>query len=67
MRSYSSREILEALYNDGWYMAKVTGDHWHLKHPTKPGKVTVPHTKKDLPRFASGNCKGYRKAGWNHT
>jgi predicted RNA binding protein YcfA (HicA-like mRNA interferase family) len=26
-----------------------TGSHPHFKHPTKPGKVTVPHPKKDLP------------------
>ena len=49
MRSYSSREILEMLYAEGWFVVKTTGDHWHLKHPTMPGKVTVPHPKKDLP------------------
>jgi predicted RNA binding protein YcfA (HicA-like mRNA interferase family) len=26
-----------------------TGSHRHFKHPTKPGKVTIPHPKRDLP------------------
>jgi predicted RNA binding protein YcfA (HicA-like mRNA interferase family) len=25
------------------------GSHVHLKHATKPGRVTVPHPKRDLP------------------
>ena len=27
----------------------MKGSHHHLKHPTKPGTVTVPHPEKDLP------------------
>jgi predicted RNA binding protein YcfA (HicA-like mRNA interferase family) len=27
----------------------TTGSHHHFKHAVKPGKVTVPHPKKDLP------------------
>lgn len=48
MRSYSSREVIRMLMEDGWYQVAVTGDHHHFKHPTKPGKVTVPHPSKDL-------------------
>jgi len=33
----------------GWYEVGQTGRHKHFKHPTKPGKVTVPHPKRDLP------------------
>ncbi len=33
---------------DGWFHVGTTGDHWHFKHATKPGKVTVPHPTKDL-------------------
>jgi predicted RNA binding protein YcfA (HicA-like mRNA interferase family) len=25
------------------------GSHHQFKHPTKPGRVTVPHPKRDLP------------------
>lgn len=34
---------------DGWAKVGQKGSHVHLKHPTKPGKVTVPHPEKDLP------------------
>ena len=27
----------------------MVSSHHQFKHPTKPGKVTVPHPKKDLP------------------
>lgn len=49
MKSYSSREILKILQDDGWYISDVSGSHHQLKHPSKPGKVTVPHPKKDFP------------------
>jgi len=44
-----SRDIIAAIEADGWRQARVTGSHHHFKHPTKPGVVTVPHTKSDLP------------------
>lgn len=34
---------------DGWYLVNSVGSHQQYKHPTKIGKVTVPHPKKDLP------------------
>ncbi|MGO0884820.1 type II toxin-antitoxin system HicA family toxin [Clostridioides difficile] len=49
MKSYSSREILKILIADGWYEVNCVGDHHQFKHPTKKGKVTVPHPNKDLP------------------
>jgi predicted RNA binding protein YcfA (HicA-like mRNA interferase family) len=48
MRSWSSRDILKALATDGWIVKHQVGAHVQLVHPTKPGKVTVPHPKKDL-------------------
>lgn len=45
----NSRELIELLKRDGWQHVKTSGSHHHFKHPTKPGKVTVPHPKKDLP------------------
>lgn len=38
--------MLEA---DGWALAKVTGDHHQFRHPTKTGRVTLPHPVKDIP------------------
>ena len=49
MKSYSSREVLQKLYDDGWYEVGYTGSHMHLKHPIKKGKVTVTHPKKNIP------------------
>jgi predicted RNA binding protein YcfA (HicA-like mRNA interferase family) len=34
-------EVLRLLQNDGWYLVVTRGDHRQLKHPTKPGRVTV--------------------------
>lgn len=50
-RGYSSRDMIEILREDGWYLVAVKGDHHHFKHPTKPGKVQVPHPVKNLPAF----------------
>ena len=38
----TAREVSRALRRDGWYNVGVKGSHRHFKHPTKPGKVTVP-------------------------
>ena len=46
MKSAAVIKLLEA---DGWREVRVTGSHHHFKHPTKPGLVTVPHPKRDLP------------------
>lgn len=50
MKGYSSREIIEMINAAGWYYIRTVGDHHHFKHPTRPGIVTVPHPKKDLPK-----------------
>ena len=50
MRSYSSREVLKILKADGWYEVYCVGDHHQFKHPVKPGRVTVTHPRKDMPR-----------------
>jgi predicted RNA binding protein YcfA (HicA-like mRNA interferase family) len=45
----SSRDVIRLLTRDGWYEVGQTGSHKHFKHPTKKGKVTVPHPKRSLP------------------
>ena len=50
MKSYSSREVLKILKADGWYEVNCVGDHHQFKHPVKPGRVTVTHPRKDIPR-----------------
>jgi predicted RNA binding protein YcfA (HicA-like mRNA interferase family) len=44
-----SRELIRLLKNDGWILVAIKGSHHQYKHPTKQGRVTVPHPKKDLP------------------
>jgi predicted RNA binding protein YcfA (HicA-like mRNA interferase family) len=35
------REMLRLLRDDGWILVATRGSHRQLKHPTKPGRVTV--------------------------
>lgn len=49
MKSYSSREVISLLENDGWYLVNVVGSHHQFKHPLKKGRVTVKHPDKDIP------------------
>ena len=44
----NSRALIKILEADGWNLVAVKGSHHQFKHPTKPGRVTVPHPKKDL-------------------
>lgn len=49
LKSYSSREVIKMLTADGWYEVACDGDHHQFKHPTKKGRVTVTHPRKDIP------------------
>jgi predicted RNA binding protein YcfA (HicA-like mRNA interferase family) len=44
-----SRDVLRVLQADGWYEVNQSGSHKQFKHPTKKGRVTVPHPKRDIP------------------
>jgi len=61
VKSYSSREVIQFLTADGWYEVSCVGDHPQFKHPTKQGKVTVTHPKKDIPIRTLKNIE--RQAG----
>jgi predicted RNA binding protein YcfA (HicA-like mRNA interferase family) len=56
------REVLRILSDDGWIIVRWRGSHRQLKHPVKPGRVTVPGKEsKDL---APGTQKSiFRQAG----
>jgi predicted RNA binding protein YcfA (HicA-like mRNA interferase family) len=45
----NSREIIRRLQLDGWFEVARVGSHKQFKHPTKPGRVTVPAPRKDIP------------------
>ena len=58
----SSREVIQRLRADGWFLSRSKGSHQQFKHAEKPGLVTVPHPKKDLP---AGTLRSiFRQAGW---
>jgi predicted RNA binding protein YcfA (HicA-like mRNA interferase family) len=48
-RGMNSREIIKLLARDGWHEVAQSGSHKQFKHPDKPGRVTVPHPKKEVP------------------
>ena len=52
-------EILRLLADDGWKVVTVRGSHRQFKHPTKPGRVTVPGKPSD--ELAPGTLNSIRK------
>ena len=44
-----SAEVIRTLRADGWVLVRTKGSHQHFRHPNKPGIVTVPHPRKDIP------------------
>jgi predicted RNA binding protein YcfA (HicA-like mRNA interferase family) len=40
---------ISALIAAGWRQVAQKGSHVQFKHETIPGRVTVPHPKKELP------------------
>jgi len=58
----NSRKLKKLLEADGWYEVATRGSHVQFKHDDKPGRVTLPHPKKDL---KEGTVKSiYKQAGW---
>ena len=58
-----SRDVIRRLKADGWNMVRRKGSHHQFKHPHKPGLVTVPHPKRDLP---TGTLRSiFKQAGWS--
>lgn len=44
-----NRTLIKILESDGWgVLVAVRGSNHQFKHPTKPGRMAVPHPKKDL-------------------
>jgi len=41
--------VILALEAAGWRKVAQKGSHVQLKHGATPGRVTVPHPKRDLP------------------
>ena len=52
----------QTVAKDGWFKVDQTGSHIQFKHPSKKGRVTVPHPKKDIPIGTLKNIE--RQAGF---
>jgi predicted RNA binding protein YcfA (HicA-like mRNA interferase family) len=44
-----SRDVIRQLHKGGWYEVNQVGSHKQFRHPTKKGRVTVPHPNRDIP------------------
>ncbi len=44
-----SATIIRKIEEGGWTLARVKGSHHHFKHAERPGTVTVPHPRRDIP------------------
>ena len=40
-------DVLRMLNDDGWLVVATRGSHRQFKHPSKPGRVTVPGKPSD--------------------
>lgn len=40
-------DVLRMLHEDGWFLVVTRGSHRQFKHPSKPGRVTIPGKPSD--------------------
>lgn len=48
LTTVNSKQVIKLLEADGWGLRNVKGSHHVFRHPTKPGHISVPHSKMDL-------------------
>jgi predicted RNA binding protein YcfA (HicA-like mRNA interferase family) len=53
------RDVMTLLIEDGWRIVRQRGSHRQLKHPSKPGLVTLPGKPND--DLASGTLNSILK------
>lgn len=57
--------VLRILRDDGWYIHRIKGSHRQLRHPKKPGVITLSgKMSDDIPKGTLGSV--LRKAGLKH-
>ena len=49
MKIKDSKDLIDLLKKDGWFLINTVGSHCQFKHDIKKGRETIPHPKKDLP------------------
>ena len=48
MHMLKSAVVIRELKAAGWVLSRIRGSHHVFSHPSRPGRVVVPHPKKDL-------------------
>lgn len=51
------REAEKMIRSGGWILESVEGSHYHYRHASKPGKVTIPFHKGDLPKRVENSIR----------
>lgn len=51
------KEMEKIILADGWFLQAQNGSHRQYRHPTKPGKVTIPFHCKDLSKFVENSIR----------
>jgi predicted RNA binding protein YcfA (HicA-like mRNA interferase family) len=51
------REAENMVRNDGWVLVRIEGSHYHYKHASKLGKVTIPYHNGELPKRVLNSIK----------
>jgi predicted RNA binding protein YcfA (HicA-like mRNA interferase family) len=61
--SNRTRDVVARLKDEGWVVARRgPGDHIQYKHATRPGRVTIDASAREIP---VGTLRSiYRQAGW---
>lgn len=55
-----SKDAIKLIEADGWFEVAQKGSHKQFKHPSKPGRVTIPAQRKDIP---IGTLRSIEKQG----
>jgi len=46
----NARQVIALLRREGWQEKSQRGSHYHVEHPIKKGKITIPrHGKREIP------------------
>ena len=61
-----SREVIRKLRQEGWFEVAQAGSHKQFKHLEKPGRVTVPFPKKDIPKGTLKSIESRPVSSWRN-
>lgn len=48
MKSYSPREVIKILQDNGWKLNRINGDHYIFRKENKANTIVVPISKNDV-------------------